>query len=53
MDTEAEGESETREMRIELEKKMIFRFQVHTSHPQESRKSVKELVDHVEKKPRL
>ena len=48
IDIEAEGGNDTKEMRIELGKKMTFRFQVHTSHPHELRKLVKGLVDHFE-----
>ena len=53
IDIEPEGTHETKEMTSELEKKMAFRFRVHTTHPTELKKSVKELIDHFRRKTRL
>ena len=45
IDVEPEGIYDSKEMTIELDKKMTFRFRVQTSRPTELKKSVKELID--------
>ena len=50
IDVEPEGIYDSKEMTIELEKKMTFKFRVQTSHPRELKKSVRELINHFEGK---
>ena len=48
IDVEPEGENETKQMSITLEKRMTFKFNVHTSTPQAVKEAVKDLVHHFE-----
>ena len=48
IDVEPEGENETKQMSISLEKRMTFKFNVHTSTPQAVKEAVKDLVHHFE-----
>ena len=50
IDESEEGIHDSKEMTIELEKKMTFKIRVHMSHPKELKKSIKELIDHFEGK---
>jgi hypothetical protein len=50
IDVQPEGVYDSKEMTIELEKKMTFKFRVHTSHPKELKRSVDELINHFEGK---
>ena len=50
IDDEPEGVHDSKEMTIELEKKRTFKVRVHTSHPKKLKKSVRELINHFEKR---
>ena len=51
IDIQAEGENETRELIITLEKKMSFKFPVITSHAPVVIDAVRDLVEHFEENP--
>jgi hypothetical protein len=48
IDIEPEGENETKEMSITLQKSMTFKFNVHTATPQAVKEAVDDLVHHFE-----
>jgi len=48
IDIEPEGENETKEMSITLQKSMTFKFKVHTATPQAVKEAVDDLVHHFE-----
>ena len=48
IDIEPEGENDTKEMSITLQKNMTFKFKVHTATPQAVKDAVNDLVHHFE-----